>query len=129
MWDLAGDDELKSLWPYYYNAIENANVLIYVVNANDRKQTRACRSEFNRLVHETKFCNAYKMVVVNIHKPADENKMTVAEVKLALGIDLLDRQTCHVEVHEMNASNLSQVTSITQKICQHFTKKLHSRKN
>jgi len=127
MWDLAGDDELRSLWPYYYNAIENANVLIYVVNANNRKQTRACRPEFKRLVHDTKFRNAYKMVIVNIHKPADENKMDAAEVRLALGIDRLD-QTCQVEVHEMNASNLSQVTSITQKICQHFTKKMYGNK-
>lgn len=111
MWDLAGGDELRSLWPYYYNAVDNVNVLIYVVNANNRNQTKACRPEFNRLVHETKFRNAYKMVIVNVHKPADEHKMDAAEVRLALGIDLLDHQTCQVEVHEMNASNLSMCTA------------------
>jgi|TARA_B110000208_G_scaffold169113_1_gene209748 small GTP-binding protein len=124
MWDLSGSDELRSLWPYYYNALENANVLIYVVNANKPAQTKACRAEFNRLVHEQKFRNAYKLVIVNVHKPADEDKMDAAAVRQALGIDLLDHSTCHVEVHEMNASNLQQTVSVTQKICNHFTRKL-----
>ena len=125
MWDLSGDAELRSLWPYYYNALEEANVLIYVVNANNRKQTKGCREEFNRLVHETKFRNAYKMVIVNIHKPADENKMDAAEVRQALGIDLLDHNTCHFEVLEMSASNLQQTVAVTQKICNFFTRRLH----
>ena len=74
-----------------------------------------------------KFKNAYKLVIVNVHKPADENKMDAAEVRQVLGIDLLDHATCHVEIHEMNASNLQQTVTVTQKICNHFTKKLRKK--
>ena len=63
------------------------------------------------------------MVLVNIHKPADENKMDAVEVRQALGIDLLDHNTCHVEVLEMSASNLQQTAAVTQKICNFFTRK------
>ena len=35
VWDLSGKEELQDCWPYFYENF-NANVILYVVNANDR---------------------------------------------------------------------------------------------
>ena len=128
MWDLSGAPGNVSLWPMYYNAVENANVMIFVVNANNRRQTENCRGEFQRLVHETAFIHAQKLVINNVHHPAEE-RMSKDDVYEVLGIDLLDHETQEIDIIEMNASNYENVKDIEVKILNYFQTKLRGAKS
>lgn len=123
MWDLSGAPENRSFWHMYYNAVENANVMIFVVNANDRRQTEKCRGDFQRLVHERAFYHAQKLIVNNVQRPADE-RMSKDDVYEVLGVDTLDHQTQDIDIIEINASNSELVRDIEIKIVNYFQAKL-----
>ena len=85
-------------------------------------------SQSQRLVHESAFIHAQKLVINNVHRPADE-RMSKDDVYEVLGIDSLDHQTQEIDIIEMNASNYELVKDIEVKILNHFQMKLRGRAN
>ena len=51
VWDLSGKEELQDCWPYFYENF-NANVILYVVNANDRDSQIKARTQFAMVMNE-----------------------------------------------------------------------------
>lgn len=49
IWDIGGQEKLRKLWRHYYT---NVNVLIYVVDANDRDRIKESSDELHCLVNE-----------------------------------------------------------------------------
>ena len=129
MWDLSGQDELKSVWPFFYNSFENANVLLYVLNANDPETIKSSKPEFHRLVHEQKFLNAYKLVILNMQNAAAEDKVDEEDARQLLGFNELDLEFTKIEIFRINAFLVEDVSQITEKICKYYTDQVINKSN
>ena len=84
IWDIGGQEKLRKLWQHYY---ENTDLLIYVIDANDRTRFNEASDELHRilsndLLRDIKgvliFCNkmdlpnsinpSYLSQILNLHK-------------------------------------------------------------
>ena len=57
------------------------DVLLYVVNANERGRFKESRAELQRIIHEEEFRDALKLVILNVHRPEDSNRVGASEAR------------------------------------------------
>ena len=80
----------RPLWRHYY---PNTQVLMYVVDSNDRERITECKDELWRFLEEEELKDAIVLVMAN--KQDLPNAMTVEEVSQGLGVEKIrDRTIC-----------------------------------
>jgi len=62
MWDLGGQDKIRSLWKHYYH---NTDVLIFVVDSNDTERFKIAKKEFHSIMNEEDMKNAKVLIFCN----------------------------------------------------------------
>ena len=72
MWDLSGKEELQDCWPYFYENFV-ANVILYVVDANDRESMIKSRSRFATVMNEMSLAESMKIVIANVQNAGDDD--------------------------------------------------------
>eukprot|EP01120_Amphizonella_sp_Union-15-10_P014930 TRINITY_DN746_c0_g1_i7.p1 TRINITY_DN746_c0_g1~~TRINITY_DN746_c0_g1_i7.p1 ORF type:complete len:160 (-),score=31.65 TRINITY_DN746_c0_g1_i7:32-511(-) len=82
VWDLGGQDKMRSLWRHYYG--QSTQGVIYVVDSNDRKRIEEAALELQKILREDELRDAVVLVLAN--KQDLPNAMSVAEVTEKLGL-------------------------------------------
>lgn len=62
VWDVAGQDSLRSLWKHYY---QNTKGVIFVVDSADSERLDLARSELHKLIEDEELKDATLMLLVN----------------------------------------------------------------
>merc|ERR1711935_546378 len=81
VWDVGGQDKIRKLWRYYY---QNTQVLIFVVDCNDRDRIEDAREELTKILYDDEMRDAVLLVFAN--KQDLPNAMPAAEVTEKLGL-------------------------------------------
>jgi len=123
VWDLSGKEELQVCWPYFY---ENfiANVILYVVNANDRESMLRVRSEFAMVMNELSLQDSMKIVIANVQNAGDDDLQSDEQIRQNLGIDKLESEIMQIRIMRLNAFNVEEVADIKKEICEYFVKRM-----
>ena len=80
----------RPLWRHYY---QNTDVLIYVIDSNDRERISECQEELQRFLCEDELKDSILLVLAN--KQDLPNAMNVQEITEKLGLNALrNRQWC-----------------------------------
>lgn len=81
----------RPLWRHYY---QNTDVLIFVVDSNDRERIAECKDELSRFMMEDELKDCIVLVMAN--KQDLPNAMTVQEITEKLELNKLpaDREWC-----------------------------------
>ena len=74
VWDVAGQDSLRSLWKHYY---QNTKAIIFVVDSSDRKRIGLAKDELHKIMSDEELKDACLLVLSN---KMDLQIMTVEEV-------------------------------------------------
>tara|TARA_B100001250_G_C19359596_1_gene597048 strand:- start:35 stop:610 length:576 start_codon:yes stop_codon:yes gene_type:complete len=122
VWDLSGKEELQDCWPYFYENF-NANVILYVVNANDRESQIRARTQFAMVMNEMKLQESMKCVIANVQNAGDDNLQTDEQIRVNLGIDQLESEVMKITMMRLNSFNVEEVAEIKKEICEFFAKK------
>eukprot|EP00996_Jenningsia_fusiforme_P003103 NODE_3909_length_894_cov_40.210651_g3599_i0.p1 GENE.NODE_3909_length_894_cov_40.210651_g3599_i0~~NODE_3909_length_894_cov_40.210651_g3599_i0.p1 ORF type:complete len:179 (-),score=57.44 NODE_3909_length_894_cov_40.210651_g3599_i0:268-804(-) len=80
-WDIGGQKAIRSYWPNYF---ENTDVLVYVVDAADKKRLEETGVELNTLLEEEKLKSIPVLVLAN--KQDIEGALSADEVAKALNL-------------------------------------------
>lgn len=120
IWDLAGAKQLRSLWQYFYSNM-TVDVLLYVVNANERGRFKESRAELQRIIHEEEFRDALKLVILNVHRPEDSNRVGASEARKILGVTNLSYFQPAIKVVEINAYTGKGFETIKKQICRYYS--------
>ena len=109
-WDVGGRDKIVSsyiacsilthtptfsikqrpLWRHYW---QNTDILIFVVDSNDRERIAECQDELQKFLHEDELRDTILLVLAN--KQDLPNAMSVQEITEKLGLNALkDRLWC-----------------------------------
>jgi small GTP-binding protein len=62
VWDVGGQDKIRSLWRYYY---EGAHALIFVVDSNDQARFDAVRDELRKVLEHEEMSSVKVLVLAN----------------------------------------------------------------
>eukprot|EP01120_Amphizonella_sp_Union-15-10_P014928 TRINITY_DN746_c0_g1_i5.p1 TRINITY_DN746_c0_g1~~TRINITY_DN746_c0_g1_i5.p1 ORF type:complete len:119 (-),score=29.58 TRINITY_DN746_c0_g1_i5:232-588(-) len=63
VWDLGGQDKMRSLWRHYYG--QSTQGVIYVVDSNDRKRIEEAALELQKILREDELRDAVVLVLAN----------------------------------------------------------------
>ena len=121
MWDLSGKEELQDCWPYFYENFV-ANVILYVVDANDRESMIKSRSRFATVMNEMSLAESMKIVIANVQNAGDDDLQSDEQIRQNLGIDSLESDIMQIQMLRLNAFNVEEVAEIKKTICEHFAK-------
>lgn len=91
-WDVGGRDKIRPLWRHYF---QNTDVLIYVVDSNDRERLPECRDELHWFLAEDELKDAVLLVMAN--KQDLPNAMPVEEITDKLGLNKIRQRAWHIE--------------------------------
>ena len=81
VWDVAGQDSLRSLWKHYY---QNTKAVIFVVDSSDRKRIGLAKDELHKIVSDEELKDASLLLLSN---KSDLKVMTGEEVSGFLEFD------------------------------------------
>eukprot|EP01120_Amphizonella_sp_Union-15-10_P014927 TRINITY_DN746_c0_g1_i4.p1 TRINITY_DN746_c0_g1~~TRINITY_DN746_c0_g1_i4.p1 ORF type:complete len:156 (-),score=28.53 TRINITY_DN746_c0_g1_i4:22-489(-) len=93
VWDLGGQDKMRSLWRHYYG--QSTQGVIYVVDSNDRKRIEEAALELQKILREDELRDAVVLVLAN--KQDLPNAMSVAEVTDKLGLHSLRSRQWYIQ--------------------------------
>ena len=62
VWDVAGQDSLRSLWKHYY---QNTKALIFVVDSSDKKRVGLARDELHKIIADEELKDACILLLAN----------------------------------------------------------------
>ena len=83
-------DMQRPLWRHYY---QNTNVIIFVIDSNDRERIDECKDELWRFLGEDELRDSILLVLAN--KQDLPNAMTTQEVTDKLGLNSIrERKWC-----------------------------------
>ena len=99
IWDLAGKPTLRRLWKYFYKR-STPDVIMFVIDANDRKRFTEARTEILDIFREPEVVGVLKIVACNV-KAEDDTKAGPDEIATALGVR--DLKGMSIPVLEINA--------------------------
>eukprot|EP01010_Urceolus_cornutus_P001449 NODE_1990_length_681_cov_221.936709_g1554_i0.p1 GENE.NODE_1990_length_681_cov_221.936709_g1554_i0~~NODE_1990_length_681_cov_221.936709_g1554_i0.p1 ORF type:complete len:179 (-),score=44.45 NODE_1990_length_681_cov_221.936709_g1554_i0:82-618(-) len=83
-WDIGGQKAIRAYWPNYF---ENTDVLVYVVDAADKKRLEETGVELNQLLEEDSLKSASVLVLANKQDLA--NALGAQEVAQALKLEAI----------------------------------------
>lgn len=75
VWDVAGQDSLRSLWKHYY---QNTSGVIFVIDSADRERIGLAKSELHKLVSDDELKDCVLLVLAN---KQDLKQLTPREVQ------------------------------------------------
>ncbi|KAG5495966.1 hypothetical protein JIQ42_02846 [Leishmania sp. Namibia] len=81
MWDVGGQQKLRSLWHYYY---QGSNGVIFVVDSNDPERMPLAKEELDKILAEEELRNAVLLVFAN--KQDLPNALTTTQITEKLGL-------------------------------------------
>jgi small GTP-binding protein len=84
IFDLAGDERLRTLWKHFYDNM-NTHVLCFVIDAHDSAVLPQVRAEFQLLVHEEMLREAHLVIVQNIK---DKRRPIIDDAELSTALEL-----------------------------------------
>ena len=87
MWDIGGQDKLRSLWKHYY---EGTDALIYVVDSSDRDRMEINYETLNQMLIEPELEKACVLVYAN--KQDLPGAMSPQEITNKLGLSNIKRK-------------------------------------
>eukprot|EP01117_Protostelium_nocturnum_P003918 TRINITY_DN1518_c0_g1_i1.p1 TRINITY_DN1518_c0_g1~~TRINITY_DN1518_c0_g1_i1.p1 ORF type:complete len:175 (+),score=57.09 TRINITY_DN1518_c0_g1_i1:139-663(+) len=82
MWDVGGQEKIRSLWRYYY---QNTHGMIYVVDSNDHERFEEAREVLHHMMNEDELRDAAVLVLAN--KQDLPNAASTAQLADKLGLD------------------------------------------
>lgn len=62
MWDVGGQDKIRSLWRHYY---QNTQGVIFVVDSNDKNRLNEAATELQKMLAEEELKDACLLVLAN----------------------------------------------------------------
>ena len=62
VWDVAGQDSLRSLWKHYY---QNTKAVIFVVDSSDRNRIDQAKNELHKIVNDEELKEATLVLLAN----------------------------------------------------------------
>lgn len=74
VWDVAGQDSLRSLWKHYY---QNTKAVIFVVDSSDKARMDLAKNELQKIVGDDELKDATLLLLAN---KMDLNVLTAKEV-------------------------------------------------
>eukprot|EP01127_Copromyxa_protea_P007716 TRINITY_DN1762_c0_g1_i3.p1 TRINITY_DN1762_c0_g1~~TRINITY_DN1762_c0_g1_i3.p1 ORF type:complete len:178 (-),score=30.38 TRINITY_DN1762_c0_g1_i3:112-645(-) len=92
VWDIGGQDKIRSLWSYYYN---DAQAVIFVVDSNDKERISEAAEEIRRVFRNDALRNAKLLVLAN--KQDLPNAMSVHELTDKLGLRALKSREWYIQ--------------------------------
>jgi len=92
VWDVGGQDKIRPLWRHYY---QNTQVIIFVVDSNDRERAEDAREELHRMLNEPELSDAVLLVFAN--KQDLPKAMKPADVAERLGLSALRTRVWHIQ--------------------------------
>jgi len=92
MWDIGGQESLRSAWSTYYT---HAEFVILVVDSTDRERLPIIKDELFRLVAHEDLQKASLLVLAN--KQDIKNSMTAAEISQSLNLTSIKDHAWHIQ--------------------------------
>lgn len=92
MWDIGGQESLRSSWSTYYT---NADFLIMVIDSTDRERLHICQKELHEMMHHEDLKKARLLVFANKQDVA--NCMSAAEISQQLNLTNIKDHTWKIQ--------------------------------
>ncbi len=92
VWDVGGQDKIRVLWKHYY---QNTDVLIFVVDSNDRDRMEDAAEELKKMLAEEELKDCCVLVMAN--KQDLNGALAPGEVTDKLGMGALKGRTWLVQ--------------------------------
>lgn len=92
IWDLGGQDSLRSAWSTYY---VNTDAVIMVVDSTDSKRIHIVKTELARLMANEELKRAVLLVFAN--KQDSKDKMTAAQIAQELDLHSIKEHNWHIQ--------------------------------
>lgn len=75
MWDVGGQDHLRTLWHHYF---DNVDGLVFVIDSTDSNRLRVARTELEGIYHHESMKNVPLIVLAN--KQDDERALPAEDI-------------------------------------------------
>ncbi|XP_023937453.1 ADP-ribosylation factor-like protein 5A [Bicyclus anynana] len=92
MWDLGGQQSLRSAWNTYYT---NSEFVIMVIDSTDRQRLSISREELHRMLTHEELSRAGLLVFAN--KQDVKGSMTAAEISEQLALTSIKQHPWHIQ--------------------------------
>ncbi len=92
IWDVGGQDKIRSLWKHYYN---NADAVIYVIDSNDRERINEAAEVLHYMLKSDELSNSALLVFAN--KQDLPNAMSTSEIVQKLGLNHMGNREWRVQ--------------------------------
>ncbi|XP_064417227.1 ADP-ribosylation factor 4 [Latimeria chalumnae] len=92
VWDVGGQDKIRPLWRHYF---QNTQVLIFVVDSNDRERIQEAAEELKKMLLEDELQGAVLLVLAN--KQDLPHAMSTSELTDKLELHTLRNRTWYVQ--------------------------------
>lgn len=92
MWDLGGQQSLRSAWNTYFT---NSEFVIMVVDSTDRQRLSLCRDELHQMLKHEELTKACLLVYAN--KQDVKGSMTAAEISEQLELTSIKQHPWHIQ--------------------------------
>ena len=92
MWDIGGQESLRSTWSTYYS---NTECLILVVDSTDRERLSVCKDELFEMLHHEDLSKSLLLVYAN--KQDVKGSMSAAEISQQLDLTAIKDHGWHIQ--------------------------------
>jgi len=92
MWDLGGQESLRSAWNTYYT---NTEFVILVIDSTDRERLSITREELQRMLAHEELCKASILIYAN--KQDVKGAMTAAEISRLLNLTSVKKHKWQIQ--------------------------------
>ena len=92
LWDIGGQTRMRKLWHHY---LKNTNVLIYVVDSNDKDRLEESRDTLHQLLNEPKLAKARVLIFAN--KCDIDGCLNTVEIAEGLELDKIRSHTWRLQ--------------------------------
>jgi len=92
VWDIGGQDRIRKLWRYYF---QNTDVVIYVVDSNDRERLEEARFELHSMLKDHELANSKILIYAN--KTDLPNSASVNKVASILDLNSLKQRDWYIQ--------------------------------
>lgn len=96
-WDLGGQENLRDLWPTYFQADSFADAVIFVVDANDEETFLAAKMELMNILILANVRETCRAVLVLANKQDIVGAKSAAELATALSLTEITTHDWHIQ--------------------------------
>merc|ERR1712157_342949 len=92
MWDIGGQESLRSSWQTYYS---NTHFILLVIDSTDRRRLEISRTELNLMLQHEDLTKSCLLVLAN--KQDVKGCLSAAEISNSLKLDLIKDHNWHIQ--------------------------------